>query len=603
MAHEHPVYDTDKRFVIDPETRVVAIPKDRRPVLIQYDHNSEHITFEIDQFVEGHDLAKSHKVEVHYNNLPTAGKGDSRGVYEVTDLQTIKTADGKSKIIFTWVVSQNAVAYAGPLAFVVSFTCFEDTYIGYRWSTAVNNDLRVSDGINNGEAVERAYADVLAAWKEDLFGVGDTEEARLLEASGIIKESIEAKGRETLNTIPDSYVELQATIDGLLDEIDDRTLLNETYIEDITSTFELKHAYLHGNGGALVNHESGVVTSEAISCSVNDVYYITATAVHQTSCIVTYDKDRLFLRSYGYNPGNDDGAILVDYRFVPAADEAFVRFASFDIDYGTDYELIIKKERPMSASKKVETEVKVIETFTAQLDSIRKMNVLYGKKYVACGDSFTQGAFSGFVDENGLSSTNSPVIYDKTLKMYKTYPWWIGTRNGMTVINEAIGGSDFTNVEGAANPFSLSRYLAVPTDADYITLMFGLNETGLTAEQIGTRYDVTNRTLWGAYNVVFGHFLANMPYAKIGVIIPDAWITETYSNAVKEICAYWGIPCLDLKNDPTVPMGIYGRHSETSSKARELRDAAFTVTESNSHPNVKAHEYRSTIIENFIRSL
>ena len=75
-----------------------------------------------------------------------------------------------------------------------------------------------------------------------------------------------------------------------------------------------------------------------------------------------------------------------------------------------------------------------------------------------------------------------------------------------------------------------------------------------------------------------------------------------YPNAVKEICAYWGIPVLDLKFDNNIPMGIGGRPG-ASSKAQELRDKVFKVTDSNSHPSIKAHEYRSTIIENFLRSL
>jgi hypothetical protein len=93
-----------------------------------------------------------------------------------------------------------------------------------------------------------------------------------------------------------------------------------------------------------------------------------------------------------------------------------------------------------------------------------------------------------------------------------------------------------------------------------------------------------------------------MPYAKIGVIIADAWMPESYANTVKEICAYWGIPCLDLKG-PGTPMLIGGKHTEVSSKAKSLRNAAFQVSSEDSHPNVKAHQYRSTIIENFLRSL
>lgn len=230
-------------------------------------------------------------------------------------------------------------------------------------------------------------------------------------------------------------------------------------------------------------------------------------------------------------------------------------------------------------------------------------NILKGKKWTACGDSFTEGDFTGFVDENGLSGKNSPVIYDGNRGMYKTYPWWIAERNNMTLINEAKCGTTITNAfNGERNPFSVSRYKAIPTDTDYITLMFGLNETNLTDDQIGSKTDTSNTTLWGAYNIVFEYFLTNMPLAKIGVIISDAWMNEKYANAVKEICKYWGIPYLDLKFDISIPMGIDGRVG-VSQKAKELRNKAFKVTDSNGHPNVDAHKYRSTIIENWLRSL
>lgn len=226
-------------------------------------------------------------------------------------------------------------------------------------------------------------------------------------------------------------------------------------------------------------------------------------------------------------------------------------------------------------------------------DYANKSNILYGKKWVACGDSYTRGDFSGGTEEN---------VYDDELGMYKTYPWWIATRNNMNLINEAINGSDFTNIEGASNPFSVDRYKNIPTDTDYITLMFGLNEATLTKEQIGTKQDTTNTTLWGAYNIVFEYFYTNMPYAKIGVIIPDAWMGQEYANAIKNICSYWGISYLDLKGD-NIPLNMGGKYTEVSSKAIQLKNKAFKVSDDNYHPNMKAHEFRSTIIENWMRSL
>lgn len=270
------------------------------------------------------------------------------------------------------------------------------------------------------------------------------------------------------------------------------------------------------------------------------------------------------------NTLNPDTATL---RVTAPAGAASVRFFSFS--YGSSATLIVTKI-----------------TKEAEEEALLNSNVLWGKKYVACGDSFTEGAYASKTEET----------WSDKFQCYKTYPFWIANRNQMTLVNEAKSGSDFTNIEGAVNAFSVDRYKAVPTDADYVTLMFGLNETGLTTAQIGTKTDSTNATLWGAYNIVFEHLITEMPYAKIGVIIADAWMPSTYADAVKEICKYWGIPCLDLKGD-SVPMLIGGKSYEVSAKAKSLRNAAFQVSSEDSHPNVKAHEYRSTIIENFLRSL
>ena len=354
---------------------------------------------------------------------------------------------------------------------------------------------------------------------------------------------------------------------------------NKTAIQNYTTT---KH-WLNKDGGGVADTVS--TCTDYIACSEGDKFYVTGHTQYETRLVATYDENKHFLRVYGYDP-KKASVNHIDFEFSPKDDEKFVRFSSYQTA------LIVKKIITISLTEYVNEKTQVAYN----------SNILYGKKYVACGDSFTEGDFTSFTDENGLSGKNSPVIYDINRGMYKTYPWWIAERNNMTLVNEAKCGSDFTNVDGASNPFSVTRYQNVPKDADYITLMFGLNETSLTDEQIGTKTDTTNTTLWGAYNIVFEYFLTNMPYAKIGVIIADAWMTEKYANAVKEICTYWGIPVLDLKFNNNISIGIGGRPG-TSSKAKALRDKVFQVSSTNSHPNVKAHEYRSTIIENFLRSL
>lgn len=232
-------------------------------------------------------------------------------------------------------------------------------------------------------------------------------------------------------------------------------------------------------------------------------------------------------------------------------------------------------------------------------------DVLYGKKWVVCGDSFTAGALSGYTDSEGHTGYESDG-FDPIQGKIKTYSYFIANRTGVNVNMLALGGSDFTNVEGASAPFSnessAPNYTQIPSDADYITLAYGLNETDLTTEQIGTKTDTTNETLWGAYNVVLTSILTANPSVKIGIIINDAWMTQTYHDALVGIAKYWGIPYLDLKNGVEIPMGINGRLDECSETAKTLRNSAFKIA-ATAHPTPNAHKYRSTVIENFLRSL
>ena len=239
-------------------------------------------------------------------------------------------------------------------------------------------------------------------------------------------------------------------------------------------------------------------------------------------------------------------------------------------------------------------------------------NALYGKKWVACGDSYTAGDFTGFVDENGLSGKDSPLLYDTEWQMYKTYPWWIAKRNNMTLINEARCGTTMAltkqyvdGEEGYAesyrNPFSLNRYKAIPTDTDYITLWFGINDRSNT--HLGNIADTENTTFYGAWNVVLEYLITNMPYAKIGIIVTNR-CNEEYRQAIRDIAKKWGIPYLDMMGDDKVPL-IFGRETNLglSETAYSLRNDAFSVSTSNPHPNIKAHEYESTFVEDFLRRL
>lgn len=226
--------------------------------------------------------------------------------------------------------------------------------------------------------------------------------------------------------------------------------------------------------------------------------------------------------------------------------------------------------------------------------------VLYGKKYIAIGDSFTHGDWSGWTDSDGNSGTNSSEIYDTALGVYKTYPYWIAKRNSMTLVNMAVNGSTITKDGGNQMQFSNEKYKDIPLDADYITIRYGLNDTSKNVP-VGAISDSQNTTFCGAWNTVLSWITANLPNARIGIVNEAAYLDSKYRDAVNAIGKKYGIPVLDLYNDPKVPM-IMGHADADASVSKTVYDR-HKVSSSNGHPNLDAHKRFSTVIENFLRSL
>ena len=220
-------------------------------------------------------------------------------------------------------------------------------------------------------------------------------------------------------------------------------------------------------------------------------------------------------------------------------------------------------------------------------------NYLYGKKYVAIGDSFTDTIGSETIEEGPLAG------------MSKVYPYIIANRNNMQVLNQGASGTVLNNYLADA------RYNAIPEDVDYITIWYGINdgnyniEVGTASDQPDSVTSATSTTTCGGFNYFFKWLLTNRPYAKIGCIITD-YSTEARRHGIIDCCKKWGIAYLDLMGNPNIPMFPAGRDSNISvaSEAITLRANAFNVNgTTNIHPSNKMHEWQSSIIENFMRSL
>lgn len=157
MAHKHPVYDTDKHFVIDPITKRIST-ESPKIVLPQHSHRSERFTFEIPKEVEGHDMSLCNLVEVHFQNIDAANKeNNSYGIYKVEDLQ----ADGDT-VFGSWLIEGDSTYYAGGLIFALHFACLSDAgEIEYSLPTLSYSAITIGQTVWNNDTIAKQYPDTI----------------------------------------------------------------------------------------------------------------------------------------------------------------------------------------------------------------------------------------------------------------------------------------------------------------------------------------------------------------------------------------------------------------------------------------------------------
>ena len=161
MMHIHNVVDTDKHYIIDGVTRTITNINETKRELVQHDHNSERLTFEIPRFVDSHDFTECNVVQVHYVNVDKYEKVKSSGIYTVDDLG-IK-ADDEETVMLSWLISGNATETVGTLNFSIRFMCVTDGKVDYAWNTTEFKGITILPSINNTDETAEQHFDVIAA--------------------------------------------------------------------------------------------------------------------------------------------------------------------------------------------------------------------------------------------------------------------------------------------------------------------------------------------------------------------------------------------------------------------------------------------------------
>lgn len=255
MAHIHGVYDTDTHFSIDPLTRQLKYESEKLPGIVQYDHNSQVLTFEVPRHtLDGHDMSLCNKVRVHYINIDTITKEKRTGLYDVKDLQV--AADDENVVLCSWPISRNATQMVGNLAFALRLACTENGEEVYGLSTVRYDKLTVSGGVHNDEAIVEEYADILDDWEARIQALeqgGATDEQIAAAVEAYMAENPVGGGTvKTVNGVaPDENGNVQITMPDSGGNVDLTGYMKLPTNEDGTPDYGTVgyYAVSDGNGG------------------------------------------------------------------------------------------------------------------------------------------------------------------------------------------------------------------------------------------------------------------------------------------------------------------------------------------------------------------
>lgn len=222
-------------------------------------------------------------------------------------------------------------------------------------------------------------------------------------------------------------------------------------------------------------------------------------------------------------------------------------------------------------------------------------NALTRKRWYACGDSFTQGDFSGTdtptIGGTGRYRNNKP-----------TYPYYIGTRTDAIINTDyAVNGATLApRSDGSTGYVFSEHYNQIPSNADIITLYFGINDSYRCT--LGTINDTTIGTFYGTLHAILKYYTQSRPNTKIGVIASNSGANNLFAKAAVEVANLMGVPVLDMNSDDHA-LVIRSWNEKASTEAKNIALVKYRVSEDNNHPNALAHLMESYFIEQWLLTL
>lgn len=209
MSDDIETYSVDDSLVIDPESRVILTPVGGLVLGVESDQDSERVYFACPRFVGDNIDLSSLQLRVIYRNAK--GEKDFR---ICTDVKV----DG-DKVRFSWLLSRKVTRYKGKVNFIVcAIRTQADGTIKNEWNTTLAEGIALEGlEIDIQEEEFEEPKDIVLQLLEML----NQKEAELLEEVENLRtdvkadieatkqsamDEVEAKGKATLETIPEDYI-------------------------------------------------------------------------------------------------------------------------------------------------------------------------------------------------------------------------------------------------------------------------------------------------------------------------------------------------------------------------------------------------------------
>lgn len=586
MGHSHIVLDTDTHFTIDPLTRAIINQSDKNAVM-QYDHNSERLTFSMPRHIEGHDMSVCNKVEAHFMNIDSKTKDVISGHRELDDFRIDPADDEKVRV--SWLITKGSTKLGGKLNFLLNFRCVEDDVETYSWHTDFYLGFMVNAGMDAAALFEVEYSDVIAQWKESVMAHFTADMDAWKESTkGVLSREIDQKIAVERARIDQFTALKDGSTTGDAELIDGR-ISEEGYVY---TTIGNHIRAVHNHSLELIDclEIDGYESQDLFKDVKNEMEKVVGyffrcpdsnmSKADSWNCytLPVRTGEKYHIRTYTVSAGAAVAFMAMGYD--SAEIDPPVAYYPQTSSAGEIYDIVVTVPQnavQMLVNEQTEKCIATIEKYSSkhftQIFDDSDKSVLYGKTLVCCGDSITEA-----VNPNGGYFTNYAEI--------------VANRHNMICHKDGVGGS--TMAIGNGKSFSINRYLNVP-EFDYLTIWFGWNDAAYSA--LGTIKDEDNSTFYGAYKIVLDHLVAKHPTKKIGVVVPyGSEEVEPFAQAVREISNMFGVPCLDLKNHNICSL-VWG----TANKAQLARRNALTYD--GTHPNQAGHDFLATMYESFLLGL